>query len=67
MFGEIMRPDHLFVIPEREQSQKTRASHAPSDLHLPPDRYGDSIEHERPELAGRRDPSDLYQPIRSWW
>src|SRR2546426_1800166 len=49
---EVMRPDHLLVLPERERSQGTRAGHAPGDLHLPSEGYWDSIEHERPELAG---------------
>ena len=64
MFGEIMRPDHLSVIPEREQSQRTRACHAPRDLHLPPDGDGDSIEHERPELSVVGDPPYLDQSVR---
>jgi len=64
VFDELMRPDHLFVLPEREQSKGTCAGHAPSDLHLPPDGYGDSIEHERPELSVSGDPPYLDQSVR---
>src|SRR5207253_7869388 len=64
VFAEIMRPDHVFVLTEREQSQGTRARHAPSDLHLAPDGHGDPIEHERPELSIVGDPPYLDQFVR---
>jgi hypothetical protein len=61
---EIMRADHLFVIPEREQPQGTCAGHAPSDLHPPPGWDRDSIEDERPELSALGDPTHLDQYVR---
>ena len=61
---EVMRPDHLFVLPEREQSQRTCAGRAPSDLHLSPGGDRDSIEHERPELSVLGDPPYLDQSVR---